>query len=406
MREAVPDDEAARGIVLAQPNGDRILLDRYARNAHVIPAIAQGSDEKLQDDRIRHRLAELHDNPPPETPLPLEIHVVASLPLDGHLLAALERIVGDWPDREPCRINVHFEAILGDWEPILTQLLDSEQLRGRVTFLGQILRFSEMHADLALEAGVRFSEVAGWWPGCAVEETCRVDAERIDQITWYGIRLPVLWYVHRANLECVLEAIESASAANHYSGFALQPVCTSAFFTGEDSEPEPPPAEMFCQVLVDAYCRYSSFDDDFEPLVSLMRSVRWGGWHPHLDFALPIRMLVRPDGMYSLFRQIPALASDWNRLDDILALPDGEVVARLRQEAHHHNNTQSASACGPCQWRYLCGGLDRSPSAGRTEESVGATICAYRQLFCEFFVRELRTRDCQDENGSADANSQ
>lgn len=39
--------------------------------------------------------------------------------------------------------------------------------------------------------------------------------------------------------------------------------------------------------------------------------------------------------------------------------------------------------CDPCQWRYLCGGVDRASHADIPEQYQNI-ICAYRSLFIKF----------------------
>ena len=157
--------------------------------------------------------------------------------------------------------------------------------------------------------------------------------------------------------DSIVADVEATLFQNFNAGFSMLPVCSHPIFSLE-SVSYMPPASEFVDVLMQAYQRFQHYDDVFEPMRSLIESLRRGGWDPVSDSPLPVRFRVGADGKVTRYRQLPWLSVEGT------------------------DSPELATACQTCQWLKCCGGCEA------TAEVFG-TVCDYRMLFLEFFLRQM-----------------
>jgi hypothetical protein len=230
--------------------------------------------------------------------------------------------------------------------------------RCSVEFVGPLPDLDEEDVAHLIARGASVMQSAGWPIGA------EPDLERIQRICELGLRVPVVWYVHRDNIGGLAAAADEILQAAYHSGVAFEPVCAHPQFTENDLE-YVPAVDDYIDFLVEAYRRFRHFDDVFEPLRSLVHILRQGGWDPQAGRALPVRIRIDEGGDCREFRQLP-----WSR-------------APHRPEWQPEGAAAVSEICGSCRWLPICGGCEAA------SPDVFELVCEYRMLYLEFFLREM-----------------
>lgn len=280
--------------------------------------------------------------------------------------------VGSWPpSKEACdaideagkrygpkatRLIIHFSDPETDLVEGLNHFVGPDT-RCTAEFLGPLPNLDEDDVAHLISRGVSVRQTAGW-PLNNVP-----DLDRISQVSELGLRVPVVWYVHRENIAQVLESANTMLFTNYNAGVAFEPICAHPQFT-LDAIDFVPSAEDYSEMLIDAYKQFRHYDDVFEPLRSLIRNLQYGGWNRELGHGLPIRIRIDGSGELYEYRQLP-----WRSSTDV--------------EVPHDAGLQLAEPCHACRWKATCGGCEQ------TDPQLFDLICEYRMLYLEFFVRKM-----------------
>jgi hypothetical protein len=374
--------------LLHQPKGDLVVVDRFCRASfRVSQREASEEDETVLLDRVGAFLGEAKENPGPDKYPDVKLHFHGQLPLPVDIIRWLEHMVSGCAGRIDPQAVLHVDAFGSDPSACFEQLTASEQLRGYLQFRGQLPEIEEETADQCVDADMSFYETAGWWTGCTPDQSTQLDTKRIRRNAALGLRLPVLWYVHQDNLPEVPDALQRSLEANYNAGFALLPVCLNPFAATGTPSPRLPNEEAFCDLLVESYQRFPHFDELFEPILDLAWNVRYGGWHRFFEVPRPVNVLLGKDRECRVFRQLPAAAQSWTSVAKALAMSPEDAVDSLLEAAGNNADFADHPYCGGCEWKYVCGGMDRLATCDAMRADVDL-VCGYRKLFSEFFLHQ------------------
>jgi hypothetical protein len=236
--------------------------------------------------------------------------------------------------------------------------------------------------------GVRPEFVTGWWDGCGPESADRLSADALRSLARFGLRTPLVCYVHGGNVGRVRSLIEEGLELNEYSGFSLPLVFYHPHYRFAPDQPAPPDPVTYRELLAEAYADFPCYDELFSPVNELAHFIGSGGWVPRREVPSRINLIATPTGGVGLFRLIPAHARGrvgWEELGRV----DPTSLATWFLERHGRTFPWEANPfCGRCPWRYVCGGADGWDGLAESAAEALRTACEHRKAFLELFARE------------------
>jgi len=343
------NDLGSNGVVALQKSGgDWFAVESlYPWNAAVVPEGAGDAHLRIASTRNQNRRPVRR----------CEVIYIGAWPAPEPAINTVRNVVANFRPR--C---VRFQVFLTDeCSNLVTGLQDlgTAVRRCTVNLIGAIPELTEDEIEGLLRFGTRVTYAVGWPKGR------QVNIDAIRRMSEIGLRIPVLFFVHRENIDTAIDDASQLLDVTYHAGVGFEPLCSHPLFNLDFYDLLPSGAH-YAQFLTNAYRRFTHYDDVFEPIASLVDRLRNGGWCPVENDQLPIRYLVREDGSLHEFRQLPLEARP--------------VVAVQPTAAR---SASIKDTCISCRWRPICGGCDNSSLA------VFDLVCYYRMLFLEFFVREM-----------------
>jgi hypothetical protein len=348
--QSISDAEDNGAIILR--SGDSFLVVDSVRPWN---AVHTSNDLPAALSKLRQLAGNTEDLPRIRT----HLSYVGPWPAADPAIYTLRRLIRQHGvDRTTVRTYVSAESdLIGGLDKLL-----GPQSQYPIQFWGSVPDLSEHDVAVLLKRRATVVEVAGW------PQDSHPDVVRLSRLSDLGLRIPVCVYVHRFNLADALGMGDRLLQATRYSGLSFEPVSAHPGLTLDDLQILPT-SEEYSALLAEAYQRFQHYDDVFEPLISLVDNLRFGGWDPLTNQGLPHKYLVDASGKVRSFRQFPwAIPID----------PTGE------SDATDKMSVRLASACGSCRWRCICGGCEATAN-----EALFELACGYRKLFLEFFTIEM-----------------
>lgn len=295
----------------------------------------------------------------------------------------------------PVRIVIHLTHVDIDWDECLRELLRlrKEALPnanlGRVCIEAPFSALDENAKQGLFQLGVELRYLAGWWPGCPESNYSRVDRASLFDLASFGFYVPVIWYVHSANVDELDSAVEKGLNANLNSGFALPLVSASPYFQLENA-PAIPNAERYAELLARHYQRHRNYDQSFEPISELAKLIGKGGWNNVVGLPAFPRILFTAEDKINLYRHIPSFSRPWLPVAAVSQMQEAELVESFVSSHRTQFDWERNAFCGTCDWRHVCGGMDvPAVDVGRPEAiaNVLHVHCEHRKIFLEAFAR-------------------
>jgi hypothetical protein len=259
-----------------------------------------------------------------------------------------------------------------------------------LTLVAPFGEYREAEMEALFNLGVRLKYTSGWIQGCSANQIPAIDADVLRNLSEFGFRVPIDWYVHENNIQTFEAKIQNLLIANFSAGFSLPLVSQNPYYRFEPGFPNLPDALAYCQLLMQTYKEYPYYDDVFYPLNVLAMLVKEGGWIPRLNIPTAINFILDEKGHIGIFRQSPALSHSWSNISEMAATPLDELRNRFLQFSNDAWKWENIPFCRECCWRHVCGGLDLN-SVGLSHGKLDA-MCGYRKLFLEHFAT-LRAPD-------------
>lgn len=383
--------EERGGVLLNSPEGELWLFDRLVRGVLPLPlSMEDSAQEELLSlvEQLYSRGEQQACSEPAVT-----VHVaVEDVCADEALQDRLSRLLGGLAGAGTCDFAAHFSRQPPDWLPFLRWLHKTlsrfDALFNRVILRGPF----ELTDDTAKEGlfgmGARAEFVTGWWDGCRPEEAGRLRGDVLRDLARFGLRTPMVCYVHAGNVERARSLIEEGLEWNEHSGFSLPLVCYHPHYRFAPGQPAPPEAASYRELLAQVYDDFPGYEELFSPVNELARLVGGGGWVAGREVPARLNLIATPAGGVGLFRLIPAFARAWVGWDDLdLVEPPRLTEFFLRRHAQAFS-WEANPFCGRCSWRYICGGVDGWQDGGTAASEVLGAACDHRKVFLDIFVRE------------------
>lgn len=377
---------------IAGPMGENVLLDPYVQSPRVLPADSTAPKRAETLARSAHldpRSANA-DEPfadPAAQRYDLEFDVVCGRPRPEALARGISAILQTLSAADRVTLNLHVAPTDSwwRWAGSLSSMLTRERNEtspavSAFNVLGTLELPPEDAADRLIEL-----DLCTWYvwadPTLGVTRTMVEQENAISELAAYGFRVPVLWYLHPANLERTLELSETALEWNLQSGVAVAPIQDHPLW-GRRIHTSPLGAAQFARASAALYQRHPYFDDMLQPAARVIsRLLRAGsiGW--------PVRLLIDEDGGVFRFLKIPSAGRRLGSLDDIDTWIDG-LPSRLL--ARRNGLPLDVDyGCQSCPWRYTCRGVD--DPAGASHPQAGAAVewaCASWIFWAKSLLRE------------------
>jgi len=384
------------GIWLERAGRPPVILDRYARHCFRLPQDCQPDVAEGADDTLTQVAAFFAASPeaPSQPRRRYAVHLLREHLASRELADGLGTLVRAMPPGCVLRVVLHVNDPEQDWSEVLRWAAEvrknafSQKFKAWIEVLGRPAALDEPVKEAIFQRAIQLGYTAGWWQGCSPAQYTEFDGQVVRDLAEFGFRIPVIWCAHDGNVRDLMGPIEAALDANLHSGFAVPAVWQNPYYSDEKGEPDlAEQGEAYLRLLADVYRRYPHTDDALAPIAELAELAHCGGWHTADQVATHWNLLARPDSVFAVYRQIPALARPWKACDQVAAMDPAEVHSDLMQFCRREFSPDALPRCAGCQWRYVCGGTDPAdpdptdPNASRLE-----LLCEYRRLFLEAFV--------------------
>lgn len=381
------------GIWLDQPGRPPAVFDRLARRCWQAPGGWNEDCEQNGDDLLQ-QVGGLFANAGTESSLchtKTTVHLQIE-DLDQERIfdgtAAVARALNS---ASIVSVVLHFQRSLSDWGPVLdwsTRFREKAftgQEKAWIELLGPFARMEDSIKQEFHRRALQIAYAPNWQtPGTTADSLW--DPDVVSDLAEFGIRVPVVWYVHDGNIDAIADLLEAALVANYESGIALPLACESIYHRAESDAPVlADRGDDYLRLLHRAYRDFPHADDQLEPIAELAQVALALKYNGRLR-GLPIHLLADRSGL-KVFRQIPALGRPWLDWDEVDATESSEFRAELDAFCQREFIENSHWQCDGCQWRSLCGGSDVTDSSNLDNyRAVQEAICQYRQVFLEAFL--------------------
>jgi hypothetical protein len=380
------------GIWLEQPGRPPAIFDHRTRRCWRAPdgwndgeddeeALIQEAERLLADDggetrRYRTQIA---------------IHLRIEDLEDGTLFQGAATAARALNTTPMLRVVVHFGHAPSDWGPVLDwsarfrETAFTGKEKAWIELLGP---FGYMEDDTKRELHRLALQIAYApdWQNAESTADSPWDPDVVSDLAEFGIRVPIVWYVHDGNIDAIADLLEASLVANYESGIALPLACESIYHRAESDAPVlADRSDDYLRLLHRAYRDFPHADDQLAPIAELAQVAlrqKYNG-RPR---GLPVQLLAERSGL-KVFRQIPALGRPWMNWDQVDATEPSEFRAKLDAFCEKEFIENAHWQCDGCQWRGLCGGSDVTDSSNLDNyRAVQEAICQYRQVFLEAFL--------------------
>src|SRR5665213_2254809 len=346
-------------------NGEQGVFRVLEKSARAVCDVAlNGSAHEEQISEVESFLLNAGDpNSNRQSAIKLSIHVVhEAVGLEG-AARALAALVKFLETNASARITIHSNQSVFDYAPILSlakSLRENFNLQKEVgiQLVAPFGEYREAEMESLFNLGVRLKYVSGWIQGCSVDQIPAIDTGVLRNLSEFGFRVPIEWYVHENNIQIFETKIQNLLIANFSAGFSLPLISQNPYYRFEPDFPNLPDALAYCQLLLQTYKEYPYYDDVFHPLNVLALLVKEGGWVPRLNIPAAINFILDETGHIGVFRQSPALNHRWSSISEMAATPLDELRNRFLQFASDAWKWENVPYCRECCWRHICGGLD------------------------------------------------
>lgn len=237
-----------------------------------------------------------------------------------------------------------------------------------------------------MQNSIQLEFAAGWWRDCPPTEYARLKCEVVREISEFGYRLPVLWYVHEQNVNHIPELISESLQANYDSGFKLSMVSSNPYYNFDPLDPPVPISDAYCDLLIQCFENYRQYDGILEPYAELLEVVLRGGWHSSLNTPPMINLLLRPNVPIGLHLHIPHRAVSWLELSEIKDMSCDAILNNLVKHYQTMFDLRENTFCQRCSWRYVCGGIDANTDQSLLVEKARTAICDHRLFLLQFLT--------------------
>lgn len=371
------------GGIHLEDDGDSIILDRYGHRA-----VRTGDATFTEVDQA---IQYLQQGPFPQSRTVFELNVcIEAFDREDDRQAA-ECLIRSLIATGKVVLRIHFARPPVDYSPLLVWLggLRRQHPKPRdllILLFGRAPMISDDTKEFLLKNSILVEAVHGWWPDASSEDCAAVDDEALRDLTEFGLVVPVLWYVHQANIHEMPRLIESSLQSNYNSGFSTLPQAHSPY-AAVGGPPKPALPEQFSELLVALYECHIHNDERFSPLNEIATRCNHPAWNHHKRVPNHFRLLMSGDGSVRCFRQLPLYSLVWLACDEVKSMDAADILTRLSNFHERHYSLDNNSFCRSCAWRFMCGGLDGSQAGDEQADSYVLT-CYYRKLFLEAFVRQ------------------
>jgi hypothetical protein len=383
--------EAQGGVLLDSADGELLLLDRFVRGLLPLPrSVEPSAQDELFTlvDRLYSRGEQQSGVEPAFT-----VHAaVEDLCADDAFRDTLSRLLGALAMAGPCDLTAQFSRPPADWLPFLRWLHKTlsqfDRLWNHVSLRGPFEPTDDTAKEGLFHMGVRAEFVTGWWDGYDSERAENLSGHALRDLARFGLRVPLVCYVHAGNVGQVRSLIEEGLELNEHSGFALPLVFHHPHYRFAPGQPAPPDAEAYRRLLAEVYNDFPCFDELFYPVNELARLVGSGGWIPGREAPARVNLLATPAGGVGMFRLIPAFARGGVGWEELARVEPPSLAGWLLDRHAQEFSWEANPFCDRCSWRYVCGGADGWDGRADSAAQVLRVACEHRKEFLDLFVRE------------------
>ncbi len=381
------------GALLESTDAEVVFLDHFLRGVLPLPSHLESPE---QQERVLSLVDRLYDRAKAHADLKptFRVHATvedlceAAIVRDG-----LPRLLDLLCSAASCELVLQFSRQPAQWIPSLRwlhkTLTDTQSLSGHVTLRGPFDLLDDTAKEGLYGMEVRVEFAIGWWQGCERREASAIRAEALRDLARFGLRVPLVCYVHADNIGLCSALLEEGLLCNEHSGFALPLVFCHPHYSFGGEDPALPDPDTYISLLSQCFREYPYYDDVFFPVNELASLVGRGGWIPNWDVPAAVNLLVSPTAGVGMFRLVPAFARSWIGWDSLAKVEGGSLAASLLD---HHRQTfrwESNPFCRACPWRYVCGGADGWDGLSDSVPTALRLACEHRKQYLREKVKLL-----------------
>jgi hypothetical protein len=249
-----PVAEARGGVLLDWPNGELVVLERFAKNVLSFPQ----SVELAQQEAVLSQVDQLYSGGEAQSVSKpgFTVHAtVEDICADEAVRNGLSRLLGVLADAGSCDLAAHFSRPPSDWVPFLRwihkTIIRSGSLCNHMILRGPFNLMDETAKEGLFGLGVRPEFVVGWWDGCVLEEAGCIRGEVLRDLARFGLRIPLVCYIHAGNVALARALVDDGLRMNEHSGFSLPLVFCHPHYRFASNQPPPPGSDEYRRLLAD-----------------------------------------------------------------------------------------------------------------------------------------------------------
>ncbi len=212
-----PFIQAQGGVLLDSADGELLLFDRFVRGILPLPPSVEASaqDELFSLVERLYARGEQQSGDEPGFTVHAAVEDVCG---DAAFRDRLSRLLGGLTMAGPCDLAAEFSRPPTDWLPFLRWLHKTlsqfDRLWNHVTLRGPFEQTDDTAKEGLFHMGVRAEFVTGWWDGYHSERAVGLSGDALRDLARFGLRVPLVCYVHAGNLGRARSLIEEGLELN------------------------------------------------------------------------------------------------------------------------------------------------------------------------------------------------